>query len=801
MVVAVLANRFAPSSRGLTRAERRPSNPPQRHTLGRLGADTRRHFVRNPRLHSNNEDDDDFNDDIGDYYNNLPHGDNENEAHGQSCNEAHPQTTAAIKDGIFVEGKQKQMWWWRVRRQRVGTGHRRKPFRAMACLTSLASDLDVIADWVFYHETAKNDAEYRLEYQSNQQQGKNVAGTLPYLIPPILLRLVLVSCILGTIMWIILATDGRIAAPILRRLGIDKLSIGFILFLCVCVEDIPQVVLTFLIEDYYEEEYLSTFAVCNVLASLYDTLIKIAEAIDERNDMVETGAWCKHSIEAAHTDTISCIVTLLPQHPKVPPNRPSVSSDDGRTMRHSFHPSTRDPSEWIQTNLLSASRPPSVDNQQHQPTTRSASSSSSPWPCLRFLSASLDGSIRLWDSRRSFYFNNSNSIHGTIATRDESLVGLPSLPALGIGGSPEVVAVQSYVNDTQSGVSCLALLGQPLGDDIRTSLQSYRSHSDSTYFVSGSDNGVAKLWHIDSGKCLRHYVCSEEPNPISSIAVVQPGLTFVTGMQSGMARLWDAWSGQCLALCRGHHGTIKSVCAMGDGVQFVTASADRTLRLWHWTGPHKSNDNNHHRHPTPHETTIPAPSLDDASSYSSARTGTSLSSDALFNPIPMNEPTRIPMVELKTCFEIYQGHLDVVLCVACMECGTMFASGSMDQTARLWSAESGECLQIFTGHTAGVSAVAAIDEVTLLTGSYDTSVKVWDALRGICLRTYTGHSAVVTGISVTDDDTTFVTSSADRSIKLWVLTALATDQAHTGTKVFDQVLDINDGMCRGRDPD
>jgi WD40 repeat protein len=159
------------------------------------------------------------------------------------------------------------------------------------------------------------------------------------------------------------------------------------------------------------------------------------------------------------------------------------------------------------------------------------------------------------------------------------------------------------------------------------------------------------------------------------------------------------------------------------------------------------------------------------------------------------------MVELKTCFEIYQGHLDVVLCVACMECGTMFASGSMDQTARLWSAESGECLQIFTGHTAGVSAVAAIDEVTLLTGSYDTSVKVWDALRGICLRTYTGHSAVVTGISVTDDDTTFVTSSADRSIKLWVLTALPTDQAHTGTKVFDQVLDINDGMCRGRDPD
>jgi WD40 repeat protein len=134
-----------------------------------------------------------------------------------------------------------------------------------------------------------------------------------------------------------------------------------------------------------------------------------------------------------------------------------------------------------------------------------------------------------------------------------------------------------------------------------------------------------------------------------------------------------------------------------------------------------------------------------------------------------------------------------------MECGTMFVSGSMDRTARLWEVDSGACLQTFVGHSAGVSSVAAVDEVTLLTGSIDTTLKLWDALRGICLRTYWGHASIVTGVSVTDDDTTFVTSSVDRTINVWVLTALPADiDPH---KTIDNAFDTSDGFCRGYEPE
>jgi hypothetical protein len=63
-------------------------------------------------------------------------------------------------------------------RQQPVTRLRRKPLRAMAVLTSFASDFDVICDWLFYYQTVTNDKKYREEFTENPQEGQ-----LPYLIP------------------------------------------------------------------------------------------------------------------------------------------------------------------------------------------------------------------------------------------------------------------------------------------------------------------------------------------------------------------------------------------------------------------------------------------------------------------------------------------------------------------------------------------------------------------------------------------------------------------------------------------
>lgn len=150
--------------------------------------------------------------------------------------------------------------------------HQRR-IRASKFLASVASDIDVVTDWLFYIKCVSENGEY-YDGDGNQQNNK---------IPPWLVASVLASCILGTIFWFILATDGAIASPVMRFLGHERLSLGYMLLFCVVLEDLPQVVLTFVIEHYFHaDQEFTNIAIMNVVVSLYDTFIKLSEAIDQR---------------------------------------------------------------------------------------------------------------------------------------------------------------------------------------------------------------------------------------------------------------------------------------------------------------------------------------------------------------------------------------------------------------------------------------------------------------------------------------------------------------------------------------
>merc|ERR1712039_795302 len=76
--------------------------------------------------------------------------------------------------------------------------------------------------------------------------------------------------------------------------------------------------------------------------------------------------------------------------------------------------------------------------------------------------------------------------------------------------------------------------------------------------------------------------------------------------------------------------------------------------------------------------------------------------------------------------------------------GQEVLTASLDRTAKLWSAASGECLRTFEGHEASVrSAVFSPDGQEVLTASGDRTAKLWSAASGECLRTFEGHRAWV----------------------------------------------------------
>ncbi|MGE4550164.1 MAG: SUMF1/EgtB/PvdO family nonheme iron enzyme, partial [Opitutales bacterium] len=70
------------------------------------------------------------------------------------------------------------------------------------------------------------------------------------------------------------------------------------------------------------------------------------------------------------------------------------------------------------------------------------------------------------------------------------------------------------------------------------------------------------------------------PSPATSLDLSPNGKYLLTGSHDGIARLWDAKTGKLLRNCEGHSAAVVSVAFSPDGKRFATGSLDGSCRLW-----------------------------------------------------------------------------------------------------------------------------------------------------------------------------------------------------------------------------
>jgi WD40 repeat protein/transcriptional regulator with XRE-family HTH domain len=167
----------------------------------------------------------------------------------------------------------------------------------------------------------------------------------------------------------------------------------------------------------------------------------------------------------------------------------------------------------------------------------------------------------------------------------------------------------------------------------------------------------------------------------------------------------------------GHAGPVHDCAISPDGTWIVSASADKTLKLW------------------------------------DVRTG-----------------------NMRFTLE---GHSAPVTCCAISPMGNRVVSGSEDGTVRIWNAYSGNELLTLSGHKGAVTDCAiSPDGAWIVSASVDKTLRLWDVhtmnelpghqkYSGSVVHTLRGHKGPVTSCAISPDGTWIVSSSEDQTLRIW----------------------------------
>jgi WD40 repeat protein/tetratricopeptide (TPR) repeat protein len=243
-------------------------------------------------------------------------------------------------------------------------------------------------------------------------------------------------------------------------------------------------------------------------------------------------------------------------------------------------------------------------------------------------------------------------------------------------------------------------------------------------------------------------VLSGHGDSVLSAAYSPDGSRIVTASIDKTARIWDAHTGVQLAVLSGHGEEVSCAAYSPDGTRIITAAADKTARIWDAsTGAQLAVLSGHKEGLScaaysPDGSRIVTASNDKTARIWDARTGVQLA--------------------------VLSGHGDSVFNAAYSPDGTHIVTASGDKTARIWDARNGAQLAVLSGHGDGLNGAAySPDGTRIVTASRDKTARIWDARTGAQLAVLSGHSGLVLSAAYSPDGTHIVTGSGDKTARIW----------------------------------
>ncbi|WP_437310615.1 NB-ARC domain-containing protein [Sorangium sp. So ce388] len=276
---------------------------------------------------------------------------------------------------------------------------------------------------------------------------------------------------------------------------------------------------------------------------------------------------------------------------------------------------------------------------------------------------------------------------------------------------------------------------------------------------------------------------------VDGVAITSDGRIAVSASSDKTLKVWDLGTGQLLRTLEGHTADVPGVAVTPDGRIAVSASLDKTLKVWDLaTGQLLRTLEAHFDVDgvavTPDGRIAVSASRDDTLKVWDLATGQllrTLQHTGWLHDVAMTSDGRIAVSassdktlkvwDLATgqLLRTLEGHTDWVRGVAVTPDGRIAVSASWDRTLKVWDLATGQLLRTLEGHAAGAGMAVTPDGRIAVSASSNSTLKVWDLATGQVLRTLKGHTDGVNGVAVTPDGHIAVSASSDNTLKVWDL--------------------------------
>ena len=286
-------------------------------------------------------------------------------------------------------------------------------------------------------------------------------------------------------------------------------------------------------------------------------------------------------------------------------------------------------------------------------------------------------------------------------------------------------------------------------------------------------------------KALPPFIASFDHQDSVTDAVFSPdGTRILTASWDKTAKLWDTTSGKLVASFA-HRGIVWHAAFSSDGTRILTASADKTAKLWDAASgtlivslAHQAIVYNAAF--SPDGARILTASADKTAKLWDAASGRLIASfahDADVNDAAFSaDGARILTASADNTAKLWDAasgkliasfdHQDAVYDAAFSPDGARILTASADKTAKLWDAASGKLVVSFDHQDKVFQAAFSPDGARILTASADNTAKLWDAASAKLIASF-AHKGIVFHAAFSADGARILTASADNTAKLW----------------------------------